>query len=125
MRVYFFGHRGVASSGHNLYGAQLQPPDIDYDAAYHLIGALDQGFAPKSTRAQGAANLVEVRGWTVLAWWDYTGDKRPGSNSALIVEGCHSFDDVLHVMAEAFPTVYRRQPHVLRLTEESVTFPVR
>ena len=46
---------------------------------------------PDDTR-QGSAKLTVHGGWTYLGWWDYTIDRRPGSNSGLLVKGELTFD---------------------------------
>lgn len=59
--------------------------------------------------AQGQAALVRVNGWTVLAYWDRSGDSRPNSNSAFAAKGDHSFDDMIAAAEDQYPWVFERQ----------------
>lgn len=71
---------------------------------------LDGAYAPpKVGERQGAAALVHLDGYTVLAWWDRTGDRRFGSNSALIVDRECTLAEMLAEGARAFPAVMARQ----------------
>lgn len=70
---------------------------------------IDGLLAPRGPETQGAAALYHRAGHTCLAWWDRTGDRRGGSNSALIVDRVCSAEDVLAEGARAFPGVMQRQ----------------
>lgn len=54
---------------------------------------------------QTIAGLV----WSVLAWWDRTGDRRYASNSQIWMHGKHSLEDVAAAAVAAFPEIARRQ----------------
>jgi hypothetical protein len=44
--------------------------------------------------------------WTVVSWWDRCqGDDRSGCNSAVLLEGEHSAEEVVRALRENFPTV--------------------
>lgn len=52
---------------------------------------------------QGSAKLTIHEGWTYLGWWDYAGDKRPGSNSGVLAKGEKSFEEMVALARGAFP----------------------
>lgn len=111
VKVIFFG---IVDSDRRM-GHRATTPEGDGVPYRDLCSALgvphiDGTMAPRSTEEQGAAVITFLERWTVLAWWDRTGDTRGKSNSALIVEGNHSFARMLELLAEHFPGVAHRQP---------------
>lgn len=77
---------------------------------------LDGGFAPEGEETQGVARMSQVDGWTVLSWWDRSGDTRRGSSSTILVDSYDvSLEAVLALAAERFPGVMQRQPVHIRL----------
>lgn len=73
---------------------------------------------PEADQEQSACKLTHRRGWTVLAFWDRTGDARGNSNSAFIAEGALGFEEMLAAAREHFPELLARAeaaaPLVLR-----------
>jgi hypothetical protein len=69
---------------------------------------LDGMYPPPRTQVQSHADLVHARGWTVLAMWDRSGDRRPNSNSAFIARGELTFDEMTAMAAEHFPGEWKR-----------------
>lgn len=63
---------------------------------------------PGDAQPVGLARLHHVEGWTVLAWWDRSGDPRAGSNSAFVAPGIHTAATLRKLGADAFPAVWRR-----------------
>ena len=57
---------------------------------------------------QGVARLHHRDGWTALAWWDRSEDRRYGSNSAFVAEGTLTAAEIVERGAGAFPSVWRR-----------------
>ncbi len=76
---------------------------------------IDTGYCPKDTAFQtdGEAALVHDNGYTILAFWDRSIDSRPGSNAAFAEEGVHSFDDMMTMAREKFPSLMKRFTIVL------------
>lgn len=66
---------------------------------------------------QGHAALHYKDGWTALAWHDFTGDERGGSNSLVLARGILSFDEMVALFKLYFPAQFERQPP-LRLRHE-------
>lgn len=62
--------------------------------------------------AQGAAALHHLTrneiDWTILAFWDRSGDSRSGSNTAFILEGTHDYPAALKLAKETFPELFER-----------------
>lgn len=112
MRVYFFGC--IGRPGHGMFGTTEGRSDatsMTYEGLSVKLGPtrLDGGYCP-TNRKQGSAKLTHANDYTVLAWHDYTGDSRPGSNSALIAEGRHTFEKMTALLGQAFADVHARQP---------------
>lgn len=76
-----------------------------------------------SAEVQGEAALHHKAGWTALAWWDFTGDKRGASNSVIFVDRLCDFDEMLSLFASNFPAQSARQPgfRLMRTVEETST----
>jgi hypothetical protein len=76
-------------------------------------GEIDAKFPPRTNdghdeAAQGLARTVLWRGWTIVAFWDRSGDPRGRCNSAFAVRGIFSFDAVMATAREAYPWVFER-----------------
>jgi len=57
---------------------------------------------------EGFATVTRVAGLTIVAFWDRSGDRRFGSNSAFVADGEHCFDEVMAAAREAFPSIFKR-----------------
>lgn len=69
-------------------------------AYYHVVEI-------KGTNESADAPFVGSK-WTIIAFNDRSGDSRPGSNSAFIARGEHSFNDMKNIARIQFPTVWKR-----------------
>lgn len=114
MKVYFFGVWTSGKVGHTLHDAHGKPLwQIEKHQPWGL--KIDQGLCPALLNApdpsgqQGQAALHHLGGWTALAWWDQTGDRRDGSNSVLLAEGVWTTEDMLAFGREHFPAQMARQ----------------
>lgn len=98
--MYYFGCWSKENnSGHGLYavgGQSVYRTALPFD-----YKVLDQLF--REPGPQGAAVFWFMAGWTILWISDFTGDCRPGSNSAFIMVGRHTFETVLEIAAAKFP----------------------
>ena len=111
-RVWYFGVRSKAEAGHYLHGPGLRsvgerqlPPDFPI-----RLSSLDGGMLPIGLpQTEGEGYLWHVPGWTVLTFWDRSGDGHGNSNSAFIVElgGC-PFLTVESFARIAFPEIWDR-----------------
>lgn len=130
MKVYFFGVWGQI--GHYMYdpsGATvsheeknesipraLHSPDGVYAGDPKKVARWYDSAAGKRTipswnsedQVQGKARLLLVEGWTILAFWDCSGDPRGGSNSNFLAEGTYSFEEMKLLAEKHFPSVWGR-----------------
>lgn len=70
--------------------------------------SLDGKYAPPGPEVQSLARIVHVDGWTVLAMWDRSVDHRAHSNSNFVAKGEKTFEDMVALAAEYFPSVWKR-----------------
>lgn len=54
------------------------------------------------------AVLVHDKGCTVVAWVDFAGDRRPGSNANLLATGTWTVEEMLTAACSAFPWAVER-----------------
>lgn len=110
--VYYFGCWGAP--GHMLWRPNRTSLSHRTEPFLSLGRSLDGGFCPggvhASTREQeeGATRLHHIAGWTVLSFWDRSGDRRHGSHSTFLVEGAHDFTATVALAREHFPDVLDR-----------------
>lgn len=114
MKVYFFGVWRKNDAGHYLYHPNGQThisAKTIQPWGYAIDGKLCPEWDNKRTQsaAQGQGALHHLGGWTALAWWDQTGDRRDGSNSVLLAEGVWTTEDMLALGREHFPAQMARQ----------------
>lgn len=71
----------------------------------------DGKLTPRDTQREGRPMVHHLFNdtVTVVAWWDYSVDGRPGCNSMLLEMGHHPLDSMLEKAAKAFPNVMARQ----------------
>jgi hypothetical protein len=60
------------------------------------------------TSFEGQSVITHKDGWTALSFWDRSIDSRPGSNSNFLAEGIFSFDEMVKLAQEKFPSVWNR-----------------
>lgn len=115
-KMFYYGC--VDRAGHYLWS-----PNGDYPLRRRFSEAdalpwgakIDGGLCPQTTSEclQGVALLhvawdaLDVP-WTAVSFWDNSVDSRPGSCSTFIVEGAHTFEQVMVLAKVAFPTVWSR-----------------
>lgn len=75
-----------------------------------IFWGIDGGFVPEGTIKQGDAKESVVPPFRIVAWHDYTIDKRGKSNSAFLGVGYGSAEEMLADAAFMFPSVIKRQP---------------
>lgn len=52
---------------------------------------------------QGRGFVHYAHGWTILSWWDRSGDRRRASCAVFFVRGYHRWTEALRLAREAFP----------------------
>lgn len=102
----------IGESGHYLWSSPYRRTrDIDETPwGMKIDGKLCPPADPwgRNGQPQGRAALHHKDGWTALAFWDRSVDKRPGSNSVFVADECLSFDQIVTVAKERFPGVWKR-----------------
>lgn len=126
-RLYFFGVWDAGGAGHYLRtpegrdvphgraGLPWAVHELDggltWNAGEWIVSGSSRWRGPaRGVSEQGDAALRYRDGWTVLAWHDFTGDRRGGSNSAVFAEGTFTFEQMLVLFAHRFPHQHQRQP---------------
>lgn len=120
MNIYYFGCWGRV--GHHLWTpAATFAKHVEHPWGHGGLG-LDGELAPgfrdprrshhvdEREQVEGAAALVHKDGWTALAFWDRSADRRFGSNSTFLFESGEplEFDDAVVLAREAFATIWSR-----------------
>ncbi|MCK5611305.1 hypothetical protein KAR91_56065 [Candidatus Pacearchaeota archaeon] len=104
MKTYYFG------CWDGMSGHYLKDPSgkhIEWDQTPWGI-KIDGKLSPTSTRDAGISELHTKDNWTALAFWDYSVDGRPGSNSIIFAEGIFKFDEMIQIGKDRFPAVMER-----------------
>lgn len=107
----YFGCKDPQQAGHHLYAQDMCPPHKHWAALTSFDGML----APQDTQEPFVGVMTRLGGWglTALAFWDPTGDKRPGSNSIIFAPTLTCDGRTLLMGAQRFfPTVYDRWPGI-------------
>ena len=110
MRIYFFGCYTVGGGGHLLwspYGSRREAED-SMPFVYRILDAALLGPDLQTDQVQGKGVRVLINGWTVVSFWDRTGDSRHGPNSAFVAEGDVSTEEVLRHAQATYPKVLER-----------------
>ena len=128
--VYYFGC--WRDSGHYLKhpgGSSVHSADEKVRPWKMIDGCLPparrdrpdrRGYARVLKEAgQGKAALHYKDGWTAIAFWDRSVDKRGASNSAFFVRGTHSWEDAVRIARKHFPSVWKRFPFEVVLYQEA------
>jgi hypothetical protein len=105
-QAFYFGCKD--RPGHYLFGEDESIGRYHGRSYRDWRGMVDGIFPPRSTQKQGAAAIHFVHGCTVLSFWDYSVDSRPGSNSTFFIPGKHNFDSALAEAQKRFPWVFAR-----------------
>ena len=102
-KVFYFGFLG---SGHHMYepGEELYLRNLETPWGSYPDGTL----CPEKTWENGLALLHHKDGWTALAFWDFSGDSRPGSHSTFLVRGTYAFDEMLELCKAQWSGVFAR-----------------
>jgi len=115
--IYF----GAKPMGHHFHGdpeiikqCPWRPADIDARIVKNAVKDLLEN--------QGKCVLViksdMFREWTLIQFWDRTGDSRGNSNSSFIAPGELTFEEVVARAKETFPELFKRFTFELTLIKE-------
>lgn len=117
-KLFYFGCLG--QKGHFFYGGPGRYSDAitrEFPGLNHnVMNGIDGTFTPGFTTKQGIYQATEIGPVIIVAWWDYTVDSRPGSNSNLIGSGYANAEEMIDAAYEKFPEVMNRQSRPIPLT---------
>lgn len=105
MRIYYFG----CWENYGHYLKDHNEKELSYfdnnDLPWNNI---DGDLCPDDTREEGVVKIHHKDGWTAAAFWDYSIDHRPGSNSVLFIEDLLELSKIITEFKENFPKIYKR-----------------
>lgn len=111
-QIFYFGCMGQA--GHYLFGPEGMGrvyPGKEFSTCFGEDGRkLDTPFCPPMDWPAGKFVVMTKTIWTIVSWWDYSVDSRPGSHSTFIFTGYDSLEEFWKEAKEQFPSVFNRQP---------------
>lgn len=104
VKLYYFGC--WKDKGHFFYTPDGSRIKIVGPFEYNI----DTVYPPKteSYEDESVASLNLVDGWTVLAMWDRSVDKRHQSNSAFIAKGELTVNEMWLLVKEHYPHIFNR-----------------
>jgi hypothetical protein len=121
-RVLYFGVWRPGISGHHLYDAEGRTVSLAAVGLPISSAKLDSGLcpalegeSPAEREPEGLAAIHHIAGWTVLAFWDRSGDRRYGSHSTFVMEDTLAFEDAVALARAHYPRVWARFPFVVHL----------
>lgn len=122
-RTYYFGCMGV--TGHYMFPATRRGNFPD--ANYKVIEYIDGLYTPGGSTEQGKAQFSMIGPFTIIAWHDYTVDKRPGSNSNIIGYGftgtrSEIIVDMFKDFMIRFPQVVNRQTQPINIADYGIIY---
>lgn len=125
MNFYFYGVLGPSDAGHFLYASDgsrithatrgavpFTPAEIDGKWCTALAGALPD----RDQQHEGVVYVHHARGWTIVSWWDRSGDGRHGSCAVFLAEGERSGAEMLRLARERYPREIARMERRYTLT---------
>ena len=108
-KLYYFGC--IGKPGHHFYlndTCRIRPEVVDIPRLNQAVLNSIGSFPPKD-RSDGYYNECTVPPVKIVAWWDNSVDKRPGSRSVLIGYGYASAEEMINDAYDRFPSVMKRQ----------------
>lgn len=101
--VLYFGW--VSGGGHFLRSKNYPYPKYDSTPWGNQI---DSGLAPRPDIVDGKISEHHKDGWTAIAFWDRSGDRRPNSNTAFFVPCTMTTSELLEWARKQWPDVFGR-----------------
>lgn len=108
MIAFYFGCWSPDKTGHFLYNSHGQKIREDIKDFPMRPTALDGSLLNGVPDKQGNAVLFHGRGWTLLSFWDRSGDSRPASNSTFVFHDELTFESAVEEAQLAFPGRWSR-----------------
>lgn len=118
---FYFGC-GAHNIGHYFWlpSQSFAVSSFDMETAQPWGFKVDGSLQPQHSLVdeQGPCALHRKDGWTAIAWWDRTMDKRGASCSVFAMRGEHSFDAMVAAFRESFPWAAQRMGFELVLVQQ-------
>lgn len=109
MKAYYFGCWSPQRIGHYLYDADGHNAERTAEKLLPMRPvSFDGGLLNGVPDKQGSAVLFHGRGYTLLSFWDRSGDSRPGSSSTFILPGTLTFESAVEDAELTFPERWSR-----------------
>lgn len=118
VEIYFFGCRNE-EGGHYLFDPHMRTRWEKIEAlpwGWTIDGGLAPGGGVRIGRRpeiEGHAALHHKDGWTALAWWDRSVDKRGACNAGLYANGTFTAEEMLVLGREHFPQIMARFKYMI------------
>lgn len=111
--MLYYGVESAQKKGHFLFDnsfnrVRSNKPILCQLEKFFIELGIDQTFCPQGDRSAGSARLIHTQQFTILSFWDYSGDPRPGSNSSFIEFGEINFGQMVQIAIETFPHLFVR-----------------
>lgn len=112
MKTYYFGCN--RESGHYFYGPGMESmgaraPEVLLPFRWAILdGGLQSQRRGEQHNEYAPPLLSHIGGWTVLAMWDNSVDRRPASCAAFVMEGTHTQAEVVDQARLDFPDIVKR-----------------
>lgn len=104
MKAYYFGCWSPDRCGHFLYDENGRNAERTAKNLLPVkLESLDGGLLNGVPDVPGNAVLFHGRGWTLLSFWDRSGDKRGASNSTFLLPGRLQFGLAVETAKDLFP----------------------
>lgn len=131
MKMYYFGpwdspgHYIVDECGYSIYGDKLgtlpwTPGQLDGGLQPHFADcAKKRGYhyCNCPSGEEGPALLHHKNGWTALAFWDRSADKRGACNSVYMAEGTFDFNQMVEMARTRFAVRWNKMAFQVTLYE--------
>lgn len=109
MKLRFFGVLAANDSGHFLHDERGQAGWPGMFGPWR-VSEMDGLLQPDGPQTQGAAKLWHRDGYSALAWWDRTGDRRVGSCAVILADEVLDEASLIEHASRVWPAVMARQP---------------
>lgn len=115
-KVYYHGVGPDGRAGHSLWKPGQGWSCKEPEGFPCKASSLDGCFLPPGQQVEGKASLwsVDDGAWTILAFWDRSGDSRGNSNSAFVIRDDLGLRAAIEIARESFPEIWDRMNFEVR-----------
>lgn len=105
--VYMVHGNGVENSPWGTSNAFSRDPLID-GVIMDAMSPRAKGSYAMREEPEGLRYHFQKSGWTLVSWWDRSGDQRNGSCAGFAMKGLYTADEAETYARKMFPTVFER-----------------